>query len=560
VLTRGGMASAHDHPTPWSRLWSLVRAERPLVRTLLALSLAVGVLQLGTPVAVQALVDAVAFGGLVQPLVILALVLLGCLSLVATFRALQTYVAELLQQRIFARVVAALGRRLPRVRLDQLDHQHAPELVNRFFDVVTVQKAGAQLLSDGFTIILTTLAGLLLLAFYHPVLLALDLLLVAGIAVVAFGLGRGAVRTSVEESKAKYRAGAWLEELARHPVAFRGNGGPQFAVAEADRLAEEYSAARARHFRVLFRQVIGALALQAGASTVLLALGGYLVIAGTLTLGQLVAAELVVALVVGSVTKLGKSLESLYDLLAAIDKLGHLLDLPVEDAEGEAFAVSGPAAFELRSASLEIGGRQVLPPTSVAIAAGQRAAVVGPPGSGKSALLDLLYGLRTATSGEVVLDGQDERDLAPDELRRRVALVRAPEVVEGTVLDNVVFGRTEVDREQVRGALEAVGLSAALRELPAGIEARLATGGAPLSETQSRLVVLARALVGRPGLLLLDRTLDDLTAREVWPFLSSLNADPQAPTLLVATSRAEVAALFDHRITLGHEERVERAA
>lgn len=555
------MATSDEHPTPWSRLWSLIRVERPLVLTLLALSLAVGVLQLATPVAVQALVDAVAFGGLVQPLVILALVLLGCLSLVGTFRALQTYVAELLQQRVFARVVAALGRRLPRARLDRLDHQHAPELVNRFFDVVTVQKAGAQLLSDGFTIVLTTLAGLLLLAFYHPVLLALDLVLVAGIALVAFGFGRGAVTTSVEESRAKYRAGAWLEELARHPIAFRGNGGPAFAVAEADRLAEAYAAARARHFRVLYRQVIGALALQAGASTLLLALGGYLVIAGTLTLGQLVAAELVVALVVGSVTKLGKSLESLYDLLAAIDKLGHLLDLPVEDAEGEALTASGPAALELRGAALSIDGRAVLPPTSLTLPAGARAAVVGPPGSGKSALLDLVYGLRPASGGEVVLDGQDERDLAPDELRRRVALVRAPEVVEATILDNVTFGRREVDREQVRRALDAVGLSAAIRELPAGIETRLATGGAPLSETQARLVVLARALVGRPGLLLLDRTLDDLTAREVWPLLSALNADPDAPTLLVATSREEVAALFERRVVLGHEAPgLERAA
>ena len=542
------MPTLDGHASPWSRLWSLVRAERPLVMTLLALSLAVGVLALATPVAVQALVDAVAFGGLVQPLVILALVLLGCLSLVGTFRALQAYVAELLQRRVFVRVVAALGRRLPRLRVDEIDDQHAPELVNRFFDVVTVQKAGATLLLDGFTIVLTTLAGLLLLAFYHPVLLALDLVLVAGIAGVTFGLGRGAVRTSIEKSKAKYRVGAWLEEVARHPVAFRGNGGPAFAAVQADRLAEDYLDARARHFSVLYRQVIGSLVLQAGASTILLALGGWLVIAGTLTLGQLVAAELVVALVVGSVTKLGKSLESLYDLLAAIDKLGHLLDLPLEDAAGEALVTSGAASLELRGASLSVDGRHVLGPLEVAIPPGQRVAVVGPPGAGKSALLDLVYGLRSATGGEVVLDGQDVRDLAPDELRRRVALVRAPEVVEGTILDNVAFGRA-VDREQVRRALEAVGLGRALRELPDGIETRLATGGAPLSQTQARLVVLARALLGQPGLLLLDGTLDDMTSGELWPFVCWLGA--AGPTLLVATSRHDVAAMFERRIALG---------
>lgn len=554
------MAPLAAHPTPWSRLWSLVRAERPLVLTLVALSLAVGVLALATPVAVQALVDAVAFGGLVQPLVILALVLFGCLSLVGTFRALQAWVAELLQRRVFARVVAVLGRRLPRLRMDQLDHQHAPELVNRFFDVVTVQKTGAILLLDGLTIVLTALAGLLLLAFYHPVLLALDLVLVAGIAVVVFGLGRGAVQTSIEESKAKYRAGAWLEELARHPVAFRGNGGPAFAIAEADRLAEEYVDARARHFRVLYRQVLGALALQAGASTLLLGLGGWLVITGALTLGQLVAAELVVALVVGSVTKLGKSLEKLYDLLAAIDKLGHLLDLPIEDATGEALGGAGSARVELRALSLAAGGRRALGPLDVELSPGQRVAVVGPAGAGKSALLDLLYGLRAPGAGEVVLDGRDVRDLAPDELRRRVALVRSAEVVEGTLADNVAFGR-HVDREEVRQVLEAVGLGSAVRALPDGLDTRLATGGAPLSETQARLVVLARALAGRPGLLLLDRTLDDLTAAEVWPLACWLGTAEQAPTLVVATSREDVAALFERRIYLGDGTRhLERAA
>jgi putative ABC transport system ATP-binding protein len=211
--------------------------------------------------------------------------------------------------------------------------------------------------------------------------------------------------------------------------------------------------------------------------------------------------------------------------------------------------------------SLDVEGLRVLSPVSLTLSPGERVAVVGSPGSGKSALLDVVYGLRPATRGEVVLDGQDERDLAPDELRRRVALVRAPEVFEGTLHDNVAFGRPDVDREQVRKALEAVGLSSVVGELADGIETRLATGGGPLSETQARLVTLARALVGRPGLLLLDRTLDDLTGREVWPFVCWLGATDDAPTLLVTTGREEVAALFERRLVLGRDDRsLERAA
>lgn len=536
------------HESPWSRLRALARTERTLVATLLAFSLAVSVSTLATPVAVQALVDAVAFGGLAQPVIVLAGVLLGLLTLAAAFRALQKTVAELIQRRIFVRVMAALGRRLPRVRPDALEDQHAPELVNRFFDVVTVQKASAALLLDGFNIALTTAAGLLLLAFYHPALLALDLLLVAGIAGV-LALGRGAVATSIEESRTKYRAAAWLEELARHPLAFRGHGGPALAAARTDALAREYVLRRQAHFRVLFRQVLAALALQTVASTSLLGLGGWLVIQGTLSLGQLVAAELVVTVVVGSVAKLGKSLESLYDLLAAMDKLGHLLDLPCEDDRGEGALPAGPARVVVSGVTVEAGGRRPLADVDVTLAPGERVALVGPPGSGKSLLLDLLYGLRTPTRGEVVLDGRDVREVAPDALRARVALVRGPEVIEGSVLDNVRFGRPGIDREDVRRALQAVGLLEAVAALEGGLDARLSLGGAPLSEAQRRRLVLARALVGRPGLLLVDGALDDLTAADLWALSCFLASEP-GPTLVVATSRPAVADLFPRQVRL----------
>lgn len=543
-MTSSAPSLSLPEPTPLARLLALVRAERAPILTLLSFSVAVGFLTLATPVAAQALVDAVAFGGLLQPLLIVALVLFGCLGLGAMFRALQLWVAELLERRLFVRVVALLGRRLPRARLDALDLDHPPELVNRFFDVVTVQKVGSQLLLDGFTVLLTALAGLLLLAFYHPVLLALDLALVAAILLVVLGLGRGAIDSSLAESRAKYRAAAWLEELARHPRAFRGHGGPVLAAQRADDLARVYVGARQRHFRVLFRQLLGVLALQVGATSVLMGVGGWLVIAGSLTLGQLVASELVVTVVVSAVAKLGKSLGDLYDLLAALEKLGHLLDLPTERVAGETVSRAGPAALRVRE--LRHGRLERI---ELGLAAGEPAAVLGPAGSGKSLLLDLLYGVRAPDGGSIEVDGVDLRELHPDHLRARVALVRGPEVIEGTLLENVRFGR-EVELEQVRAALAAVNLDEVVRRLPDGLETALSSGGAPLSETEARLLVLARALVGRPGLLLLDGTLDGLAGPAAWPLLVGLGQAAADTTLLVATSRPEVAELFPRHFEL----------
>jgi putative ABC transport system ATP-binding protein len=286
--------------TPWGRLWALLRPERGDIGIIVIFAVVTGLLALATPLAVETLVNTVAFGRMLQPVVILALMLFACLSFSAALRGLQTYVVEIIQRRLFARIAADLAYRLPRAEVESLDGRNGRELVNRFFDVVTVQKVAAQLLLDGVTLVIFALIGMAVLAFYHPWLLGFDVILLTLIAFVILVLGRGAVSTSLKESKMKYQMAAWLEDLVGCPTAFRHSGAAEFALDRADRLTYEYLIARKEHFRVLMRQIVFALGLHAVASTVLLGLGGWLVISGQLTLGQLVAAELIVTVIVGS--------------------------------------------------------------------------------------------------------------------------------------------------------------------------------------------------------------------------------------------------------------------
>ena len=158
----------------------------------------------------------------------------------------------------------------------------------------------------------------------------------------------------------------------------------------------------------------------------LLGLGGWLVIQGQLTLGQLVAAELIVMLIVGSFAKLGKHMESFYDLLTSVDKLGHLFDLPIE-AHNKLFHLRdrSPARVAVRQVNYQYGSRQVLRDVSFEIEPGESVALVGPAGCGKSTLLDLLCGLRQPASGHIELDGIDLRELRPDSLREHIGLCAA---------------------------------------------------------------------------------------------------------------------------------------
>ena len=518
-----GHDSGHEHahsPSPQRRLLALLRTEAPDLWIILTYAAAIGLLTLATPVAVQALVNQVAFGQLLQPVVVLTLLLLLGLGLSSGLRVLQSCAVELLQQRLFVRLAADLAHRLPRTAPSDPAAVHGPESASRFLEIATVQKAAASLLLDGLAVALQALIGLVVLAFYHPVLLAFDAVLLACIAAILLGLGRGAVSTSIAESRAKYAVADLLQDLARRPLALRLGHGTAIVSERADGLLREYLTARRGHFRILLRQVVASLALQALASAALLGAGGALVIAGQLTLGQLVAAELIVSAVVAGVAKFGKHLESYYDLLAALDKIGHLVDLPLERADGEllpAAATPTGLAVQLRGVAVGAPGAQdrpLLRDLELAVAAGERIAVVGAPGSGRSLLCELLAGLQPPLRGSLELDGRDTRGLRPEAVRSELALLRGGSggllagPVTRTIAELLRTAAPTASRFQMQRALTMAGLWPAVAVLPQGLDTPLGSDGQVLSDRQRSRLLVARALLLRPRLIVLDLPLD----------------------------------------------------
>lgn len=542
----------HAHLSPYTRLYLLLRPEFKDIAIVAIFAIVVATLGLATPVAVEALVNTVAFGRLLQPLIVLCVILFAFLGFAAVLKSLQAYIAEIMQRRLFVRVVADLANRLPRVQKSSLDQCHGPELMNRFFDVMTVQKSASLLVLDGITIVLTTVIGMILLGFYHPFLLGFDVLLLISMGAIVFWLGRGAVPTAIQESVAKYDVAAWLEQLAQYPITFKSGNGLRNAVEMADQLTSEYVKARRRHFRVLMRQILFSLGLQAVAGSLLLGLGGWLVINGKLTLGQLVASELVIAVIVGSFAKLGKHLESFYDLLAAVDKLGYLFDLPIERSGGNELPDSHQgAAVKVCGASFQFSASHAgIPETTLSIEPGEMIALVGPPGTGKSTLLDLLFGLREPESGHILLDEADLRSLELGSMRQQVRLVRGLEIISGTILQNLHFDgqRTPAD---VRSSLKALGLFEELMRLPDGLETILQPDGSPLTESQGRRLMLARAVLSRPRLLLIDQLLDGLADELLPKVMMAVEQLRPACTIVIVTGRREVAEPCDRVHTIG---------
>jgi putative ABC transport system ATP-binding protein len=538
----GGLDGHGGHATPWQRLWGLLWLERAVVWVVVVLAVGIGVLSLATPLAVQVLINTVAFGAMLQPILVLAGLMVVCLGFVLGLRVLQQWAVELLQRRLWVRVSGDLAATLPRVRMDELsgrDGEGGAGLLNRFFDVLTLQKASSTLLVDGVSAALQAGVGLLLLAFYHPLLLAFDLLLIMCIGVIVM-LGWGAQSTAIKESKHKYKLAGWLQEGARSPLAFRTAGGERLMRERSLELTAGYLEARSKHFWVLQRQFLGVFSTKLLANALLLGLGGWLVLEKQLTMGQLVAAELIVASVLAAFVKFGSKLETVYDLLAALDKLGHLQDLQLEShgrLVPESFQRGGPLEVSFEDVSFRYAeGEWVLKHVSGEIKAGERVALVGPSGSGKRTLMELLLGLHVPQEGCVRVSGFDVRDLDIRALRRVVGLAEAEGVLAGSIEENLRAGREGIEAEELRWVLKVSSLENVITKLPQGMQTILSATGAPLSKGQVARMLVARAMLGGPRLLLVDALLDGLDDENRGPLMDAL-FDPAAPWTLVVVTR-----------------------
>lgn len=529
------------------RVTELLRGDWRDVSVIIVYAIGVGLCSLVFPVAVKSLVNTVAFGTLLQPVIVLTCVVGGVLVFAGTMRVFQLYAVEILQRRMVTRLGLTLAARIPHIHLQKFSEKFGPEYVLRFFEVFQVQKGLAILLLDGVSLFFQVTLGLTLVSFYHPFFLAFALLLVALVLIVFSLLGWNGVKTSVEESDAKYDVVAWLQDLASKTTVFKSYAGEGFAARRADLLISNYLAKRSTHFHTIARIVIASLILQAAASAVLLGLGGWLVIQGQLTLGQLVAAELVFSIILVSVSKMGKHVETFYDIAAGVEKLDSILDLPFEDITGSMMGVREEPAH-LRMEDVTVPSAGGTPPAlrnlSLNIQPGEKVVIWGGNGAGKSFLANLAFRLAEPEKGRVRLDEFNVSTIHPQELRDEIALIRGIEIFHGTIRDNLTLGRPLVTDAHIRAALEFVNLSEEVYSLPAGIETVLRGTAAPLSRGQALRLMVARGILAKPRLLILDGTVDAIDEHSRKKLLLSLLSRDWAATTVVLTHEEDILRLF----------------
>ena len=529
------MADKHNsdhhgsHPTPFQRLTGMLVLDRTDYIVIIIYTVLIGLLTLAVPLAAQALVNTIAAGMLIQPLIVLTLGVLGALVFAGILRLLKLIILEKLQQRVFARVSLHLADHVPLIQHDVIEGEFLPQLVNRFFDVLTIQKTMSKILFDGPGAALQVILALVLMSFYSPYLLAFAIALMLFIVFVIWVLGIGGLRTSIQESYRKYEVADWLEELARCHVSFKMNASPNFSLLKVDNLVVNYVKSRRNHFRVLFRQALGIYVFQAITSAGVLALGGWLVINRELTLGQVVASEIVVVGALEGLEKLIRLMENYYDLLTGLDKVGHLSDMPRERPSGRVLPVNRKGAHvTCRKVRFSYHERtEIISNLDLTIEPGEHVSLVGKSGVGKSTLAMMLCGLHEPTHGLVQINGIDIRDLNLSSLRDSVSLVgNTNEVFAGTIEENILMGRGSISHQDLQWAIGVAQLNEELASFPKGLQTRLVSEGRNMSRGQLQRIMIARAIINRPQLLILDEGFTGVDENDKMAILNELfNSD-----------------------------------
>ncbi|MCE2495067.1 MAG: ATP-binding cassette domain-containing protein [Flavobacteriales bacterium] len=509
-----------------------------------------GVVNLSLPLGIQAIIGLIMAGRVSNSWILLvAIVLIGILA-TGILQILQVQIIELIQQRIFSRSAFEFAYRIPRIKTESVMYRHAPELVNRFFDTLTVQKGLPKILIDFVTAVLQILFGLILLSFYHPFFVLYGIILLLLLFVIFYFTSPKGLRTSIEESNYKYEVAHWLEELARTMNTFKLAGQSTLPHGKADTLVAKYLKARKSHFRVVLFQFSNVVAFKFLVTGGLLILGGLLVINRELNIGQFVAAEIIIILIINSVEKIINNIETIYDVLTGLEKIGVVTDLPLEKDDGLcADDLPGVGPMTLRSEGLSYRfpneQRYALKDISVEVAAGSSVAVVGPSGSGKSTLMAAMAGLFDQVEGQISYEEIPLKNWDLESLRFMIGdnLIQE-DLFQGSLLDNLTLGR-DISFPKVQEAVRAVKLTSWIESLSNGYDTELQPLGKLLSRAVMQKILLARAIIHDPRLLLLE-DFGRLKIKEWVDHMPSFLTDKARPwTMIVSTSDPEMVKLCD---------------
>ena len=533
------------------KLVAILQLDKKEVSAIYIYAILAGLVQLVTPLGIQSIIGFVMAGALSTSIVVLITVVVLGVFLNGLFQIRQLQIIEKIKQKIYTRDALSFADKIPHLNIEKLDNYYLPELVNRFFDTITLQKGIEKILLEIPAAFIQILFGIILLSLYHPVFIAFGIVLVVLLYVIlATTLPKGFTKNLLA-SDYKYKTAAWLQELARVVKTFKYAKKTSLHIEKTDELVSNYLIARTSYFKILLTQFWSLVAFKIIITAAMLIVGVYLLLNQQINIGQFIAADIVILAVISSVEKLILTLDKAYDTLTAIEKLDKIKSAELEIAGKETIAGTNGMKIDFKNVSFNYpNGKNVLNEINVEIQSGEKVLIVGNSGSGKSTLLRLLTGTFTNFSGAIRINNVALGSYAIDSLRSNTGvLISQQDIFQGTIRDNITMGDSGVTNEELYQLTKSTGLESFIGELEIGFDTDIDPAGKKLPEKIKQGILLARALFSRKTLLLLENPFDGLDTTAI-ESVREMMAKLENVTMLVTAGSNSHQEIFDKIIYL----------
>lgn len=539
---------------PLKRIAQLVNVHKKEVVSIYLFSMLSGLINLSLPLGVQTIIGLVMGATMVSSIyVLIFLVVLG-VFLVGLLQINQMKIIETIQQRVFANYAYTFADTIPRMDLKKMDHYFIPEKVNRFFDTINIQKGFAKLLLDIPIASVQIIFGILLLSLYHPLFILLGVFLLLLLGIIFNLTSKRGISTSIEESNYKYEVVGFFNEMGRTLKSFKFSQGSDLNLEKTNAHTRGYLEARTQHFHVLLFQYKTLIFFKVSLTVLMLTLGTYLLIDQQLNIGEFIAAEIVILMVIGAVEKLITSLDSAYDVITGLEKIASVTESPLEKSGTMELNIQKGLDIQLSNFSFSFdASKKILESINLHIKPGQKVSIDGPEGSGKSMLLRMLTGNYQDFEGSFQLNHFPIQNYALQDLRKYTGVVlHGQEIFGGSLWENISLGQKEITADLILQKSMELGFDDFLSHFPAGFDTIIEPIGKKTPQTIIKKVLLLRALCGPKKLLLLEEPwagLETKNKEQLKHYLLNLPADT---TVIVVSDDADFNRLTDQQIYMRH--------
>ena len=526
---------------PFQRFIQLLKPEKSLVFTIYIYAIFAGLISLSLPLGIQAIINLIMGGQVSTSWIILVVLVIFGIVANGYLQVRQLTVNEVLQQKIFSRASFEFAYRIPRLKIDQIKQQYLPELINRFFDTMSVQKGLSKILIDFSTAFFQIVFGLILISFYHPFFIIFSFFLIVLIFLIVRLTGPSGLKTSLVESKHKYKTAHWLEELARNVESFKMAGDSKLPLEKNDEHTDSYINARKDHFKIIINQFSLMIGFKAVVAAGLLLIGGILVIEQQMNIGQFVAAEIIVILIINSVEKIIFTIEAVYDVLTSVEKIAAVTDLPLEEylSGNKSFTEKDGMSIKLKDVHYAEtdSGHVFLKEINLNIKSGEKIAIAGGANAGKSILLQFICGWYSDYEGNILYNDTSLSEMKLSDIRRQIGdCMTTGSIFQGTIEENICIGSPMSSFEELKKAAEITGLSEYLESTREGYQMMLYPGDKTFPKKVQQQILWTRGILGNKSLILWEDVFGTTSREEKMKFTDYLIDKSNERTVLMVSN------------------------